>query len=160
MSKYVVTSADSGNVVGIRAGKADAIKLAERTPEPTIVTTSATGRVVWPTDIDPEPTPDPEPTKDEGKPSRAKYSPAERKARARAASDNWRRNLQARDWDAIEIPAEKHCKRCDQTRWAEDFGRTKSQLDGLRPYCKTCTNAIHKAWRDRKAAAAEAAATE
>lgn len=68
-------------------------------------------------------------------------------------------DLLAREWDEVDIPETKTCGRCKVDLPNEVFGRGLRFVDGLRPWCKPCTNAYSKERRDiREAAKAEAEA--
>ena len=41
----------------------------------------------------------------------------------------------------------KYCPKCQQTKDKEDFGKAKDRPDGLRGWCKKCTNAATSEWQ-------------
>ena len=45
----------------------------------------------------------------------------------------------------------KRCRKCLETKPAEEFSRNKVVADGLHSWCKTCVNACNRARRAKKA---------
>lgn len=43
----------------------------------------------------------------------------------------------------------KFCKRCKTERPTSDFTKDLKSKDGLRPYCRSCSSALHRDWHDR-----------
>lgn len=48
-----------------------------------------------------------------------------------------------------EQPKVKHCKHCDQTKPAKEFGARIGAKDGLQFYCRKCNREISRDWRLR-----------
>ena len=43
---------------------------------------------------------------------------------------------------------DKRCTKCKEVKPLEFFGKQSKSKDGLRYYCKACSNASNKAWRE------------
>jgi len=50
--------------------------------------------------------------------------------------------------DTLGAPAFKTCTKCGEAKPLDQFSKTKGAKDGLRAYCKSCSSALYKAWRE------------
>ena len=52
--------------------------------------------------------------------------------------------LNAKDRSTLNLPPDKHCPRCENTKVSDDFHLDKKEKDGLKWACKTCVRDMNR----------------